>query len=451
MADSFLPNPQNTVPDFNQSASAVTPPKKNIFLAAAVILAVILIAGGAWAYFVYWRSPTPEEVIKKMFNNFTEVKSLRYDGTITLEAKNAPILPFLSGSTANTGKSLGVLGVSTSTGLAVEPEIKRTQDVNVNITLAGSADFFDSSNPKSETVYKFEASVPPQNFILGLNTKIIDEVSYLSFSDLPKIGPFDLGFLKNQWIKFDRQSFLKTLGAVGGGLDNKLAEYEKNKEDTKQKAEKIKTLIKEISLVVVSSVLPEEKMGQDRVFHYKVKIDKGGFMRLAEAAEQLLRNRDLTDKERQKINESFEAASDQQADLWIDKKDYLPRRLAFEGYSSQEPKVKFNVNFQFDNFNEALKIEAPAQSFPLDEMLTSLFGGLSGASSKKSTTTLDILDNPAPLSSAQLDTDGDGLTDREEKTVWFTNHLLPDTDHDGFSDGTEVKNGYNPKGDGKLM
>jgi len=50
----------------------------------------------------------------------------------------------------------------------------------------------------------------------------------------------------------------------------------------------------------------------------------------------------------------------------------------------------------------------------------------------------------------KIDTDGDGLTDREEVKVFFTDPRNPDTDGDGFTDGVEVKNGYNPKGPGKL-
>lgn len=50
-----------------------------------------------------------------------------------------------------------------------------------------------------------------------------------------------------------------------------------------------------------------------------------------------------------------------------------------------------------------------------------------------------------------IDTDKDGLTDREEVKVYKTNPLNPDTDGDGYSDGEEVKNGYNPLGQGKLL
>ena len=48
------------------------------------------------------------------------------------------------------------------------------------------------------------------------------------------------------------------------------------------------------------------------------------------------------------------------------------------------------------------------------------------------------------------DTDGDGLFDREEVRIYKTNPLITDTDGDGYTDGAEVKNGYNPAGAGKL-
>ncbi|MBI2551003.1 hypothetical protein HYV73_01505 [Candidatus Uhrbacteria bacterium] len=49
------------------------------------------------------------------------------------------------------------------------------------------------------------------------------------------------------------------------------------------------------------------------------------------------------------------------------------------------------------------------------------------------------------------DTDGDGLSDREEIMKYKTNPKNADSDGDGFADGTEVKNGYNPAGEGKLL
>ena len=49
------------------------------------------------------------------------------------------------------------------------------------------------------------------------------------------------------------------------------------------------------------------------------------------------------------------------------------------------------------------------------------------------------------------DSDTDGLFDGEEVNIYKTDPLTPDTDSDGFLDGQEVRNGYNPKGEGKLL
>ncbi|HSD12437.1 MAG TPA: L,D-transpeptidase family protein [Patescibacteria group bacterium] len=50
------------------------------------------------------------------------------------------------------------------------------------------------------------------------------------------------------------------------------------------------------------------------------------------------------------------------------------------------------------------------------------------------------------------DTDGDGLTDREETDIYKTDPAKADTDGDGYPDGQEVRNGYSPRfGEGKRM
>lgn len=48
------------------------------------------------------------------------------------------------------------------------------------------------------------------------------------------------------------------------------------------------------------------------------------------------------------------------------------------------------------------------------------------------------------------DNDNDGLSDYEEKNIYGTDPLNPDTDGDGMKDGDEVKKGRNPLGQGML-
>lgn len=51
----------------------------------------------------------------------------------------------------------------------------------------------------------------------------------------------------------------------------------------------------------------------------------------------------------------------------------------------------------------------------------------------------------------QVDSDGDGLSDREEVEIYKTDPLDRDTDNDSFSDGEEVRNFFNPNGEGQLI
>lgn len=50
-----------------------------------------------------------------------------------------------------------------------------------------------------------------------------------------------------------------------------------------------------------------------------------------------------------------------------------------------------------------------------------------------------------------MDSDDDGLSDYEEIKIYLTDPNNPDTDGDTYTDGSEVKNGYNPKGPGRLL
>ena len=55
-----------------------------------------------------------------------------------------------------------------------------------------------------------------------------------------------------------------------------------------------------------------------------------------------------------------------------------------------------------------------------------------------------------PANAPTKDSDNDGLTDVEEE-LYGTKINKPDTDDDGFLDGEEVKNGFNPTGEGKII
>lgn len=63
---------------------------------------------------------------------------------------------------------------------------------------------------------------------------------------------------------------------------------------------------------------------------------------------------------------------------------------------------------------------------------------------------LDEKEKEMGLSNKTFDTDKDGLSDLAEIETFKTDPTKKDTDGDGYNDGSEVMNGYNPAGPGKL-
>ncbi len=55
-----------------------------------------------------------------------------------------------------------------------------------------------------------------------------------------------------------------------------------------------------------------------------------------------------------------------------------------------------------------------------------------------------ILPNFSAAQNGTFDSDGDGLTDDEETGIYRTDPLNSDTDYDGYPDGVEIKNSYDP-------
>ncbi len=55
-----------------------------------------------------------------------------------------------------------------------------------------------------------------------------------------------------------------------------------------------------------------------------------------------------------------------------------------------------------------------------------------------------LIFTPLQIGAADFDTDGDGLSDIREQTIYFTDINNPDTDGDGFSDGEEINSHYSP-------
>lgn len=109
-----------------------------------------------------------------------------------------------------------------------------------------------------------------------------------------------------------------------------------------------------------------------------------------------------------------------------------------------EPSMQDVVN---DNLPRS-GVSDSAPEFPEEVPLEVPFNGAADPDGDGLMTDRELADGTDP---ENPDTDGDGLFDGEEIAAFGTDPLNRDTDGDGFEDGAEVRNGYNPRGDGRLF
>lgn len=124
--------------------------------------------------------------------------------------------------------------------------------------------------------------------------------------------------------------------------------------------------------------------------------------------------------------------------LWVDTAAMLPVMFTLNVNASPSETAYTNVEFSilFDSFNEPVEIDEPEDAVSIDE--------------HRSGATEDMVMSSIENTVANMDTDGDGLTDEDEASIWNSNPLRADSDADGYADATEVTHGYDPNGTGML-
>ena len=163
----FSPSAGQPIPERPAMPQAYSslPEKKSNKILPAVISAIgglLIIGGGALAYFYYF--PSPEKVLEKMMVKTSEIKTVEYSGEVRAEI-NAEI-------------NYGDFGVESE-------QSEKTNKFSVSLT--GLSDAQDPGNPKSQLVFNLKMDIPNQEeFTFGLETKNLDKVLYLKAGNLPE-------------------------------------------------------------------------------------------------------------------------------------------------------------------------------------------------------------------------------------------------------------------------
>jgi hypothetical protein len=200
--------------------------------------------------------------------------------------------------------------------------------------------------------------------------------------------------------------------------------------------------------------------------HYSFEVDP------AELAKMLQDSNELSESDVIDMENYLNSNVTQHGSIWINTDDMLPHVISMSAIVNDPENdlygsVGFTINFI--SFNEDLNISEPTNAIDFVEHVESLYSdddgdGLVNIQEERygsdpnnpdsdgdgHSDGVEVRNGYNPISSGQLDTDGDSIGDHDEMFIWHTNRYLADSDRDGYTDDIEIKYLYNPMGSGQL-
>ncbi|MFH1564566.1 MAG: hypothetical protein ABIC82_01825 [bacterium] len=421
--------------------------KKRLFIIIAIILGVILISGGLLFAadrifdldipFISKIFRTEKEIVGDSTNNGGEQTT----AAITEESPEDVIEKMFS----------SFKDIKTSQEKVDIKIIKRDRDGEdkiFNISIEGMRDLNIEGNPKLD--YSFAFSQPNANIDMSLDFRYSGETMHIKLAEDSQTPFLDLSELQNQWFYFGNQE--------RENLKKIIVANQPQSTINKQRDQKnIYEIFKEAKLFKTIQSLQDDSIDSVPTFHYLITLDGKGFfefiVKIEEIAQNASKDQNLpTEFSKEKIDEvrkTLENIKDIPIEVWIEKENYFLRKILVNNFETDIADAewinKANILFtlELNNINEPLNIQTPKDGESLEQAIQNIYEKWFGKAllPTKSDGEVDAID--------KTDDDQDGLTNQEE-ILYNTDPFNSDTDGDGYSDGDEVKNGYNPNGSGKL-
>ncbi len=354
---------KTTKPFSGPEFTPTTPSKKPSAIIIKVIISLIVLGvlGGTGSLFARVWDPlwnpfrlSPEEVIKRMRSEMTEIKSQHSEIKLNFTAEQP-------------GK----------------------EKLKFLITADGNLDVKDPDNQKSQARFNITGEVPQQGrFSLGVEVKSVAETFYVKLNIPPYLKPYlmmggiDADKIKDQWIKVEKESLVN--------LPTPYSPIQPQKAETKQKeiSMKIRELLQNKSLYYIQKEFSDQKIRGREAYHYVLVLDNE---RLKEIIPELFRiSMESQDQSTQGLATAFimggmtemfnnlvDKMGEIKTDIWIGKKDYLIYRIKtekevdltelFEG--KLNAKINLAIEINWSDFGRELELELPEESILLKDIM----------------------------------------------------------------------------------
>ena len=257
-----------------------------------------------------------------------------------------------------------------------------------------------------------EISLQGFSYLANIEIRATQEKSYFRIKEIPAIPFVDLAIIQNKWYAHTAQT---------------------SEDEYSQTFFKIQTLVFNNDFFTVTKRLSDEIIDGLKMYHYTVKVSK----EMAQKLIDFLPANILSGQ-----NNTFDQLENAPWEMWIGKKDKRLYKLIGE-LENENNQMSFEI--EVSQFNKVVTIEEPSESYSMTEFSQDLFGNTNFLE-------LPLFGYSVGIDTQELieDTDKDGLYTIWEN-VFKTDSDNPDTDEDGYLDGEEIRNGYNPKGKGRLF
>lgn len=426
--------------DTANSMPVITNPSHSYRWVALIVAVVALLgAGGAFAYYKFVASD--DLLLQKALRNFDQIKSFKYSGEVKI-----------------TGSS------PRATALASSLLGSNRGDISALIEFRGSSDVADVTKPKAEIKTDVTFMDPNRPISTSFEARTLGEVSYIYIGGLATtimellgknealgsfIGGIDLRPLQENWIKLDKGALRDKLN-FSAAYQQKLNEVE-SKKLTKEQIETLKRSFSENKVIKITAKLGKETVDGIETKGFEINFDKNGLKKFLAKVEEVTGEK-IPDDLRNELATSTSNISNFNLRIWLDRNGFLRKttisasQTSFNGASS-----KIAATIFVKDYNQPVTIEVPTNIIDLNQIIEQIMGKYSYGSTYQASTFSSSTSSPysSSLSSSTVDSDKDGLDDYLEE-MFGTDPDKADTDGDGFTDGQEVAQGFNPLGKGKM-
>lgn len=395
--------------------------RKRFLIPALIAVGVLGVAGIGFAVFSSRSNPT--SIIENAFANWASVQTYSYSGKVEFN---------LSDQAASTIKDLSTAGSNKYSVQLAELNNKILSDSVANaqtgttsgavINFSGNSDFTNSSGVKKSLSLSAPASADLP-FEFSIETIVIDNQIYLQVNNLETPSELNLNTVFSQPILLNLQKFAEIFDQP-----QLMPEAQKLTSSQRPTADDVKAIARDYRIFTDLTSLPNEQISGQDAHHFGFR----GGDQFGAGIEQILSKGTLPIE----IISIIKDLTSVTGEIWISSANNLPARITLSGLNGSD---RFALDLNFSGFNEVISITAPTNSKPLGLAIFQLFDQIA-----KSGVEISGI-SPAMF----IDEDGDGLYDSLEQFYGTTVGKI-DTDGDGYSDGEEVKNGYNPAGEGRL-